>query len=200
MRIYALVWIFCVLAAVGLLAWMGTSVIPQSSAPASRGEALIGGPFTLSDATGKPVTEQDFAGRYMLVYFGFTHCPDICPTGLLLIGNALEQLDPALRARVTPIFVSLDPERDTPEVMGNYVQHFSPQLVGLTGTPEQIARIAEAYKVYYRKVENEDSALGYMIDHSGYMYLMGPDGKYLAHFPHHISEASLTEGLAKFVR
>jgi len=199
MRISAIVWIGCVLVAVGLLAWMGTGVIPDGGRTESKGTALVGGPFTLSNSAGKPVTEKDFAGKYLLVYFGFTHCPDICPTGLLLIENALDQLGRA-GDTVVPLFITLDPERDTAKVVGDYVTHFGDRFVGLTGTAEQIKQVAEAYKVYYRKVEEDSSNAGYMIDHSGYIYLMGPDGKYLAHFPHHISEAALKDGLAKFVR
>lgn len=199
MRISAIVWILCVLAAVGLLAWMGAGVIPESRRLPSGGEALIGGAYTLVDGKGATVTNKDFAGKYTLVYFGFTHCPDICPTGLLLIENAINQLGRA-GDRIVPLFISLDPERDTPKVVGNYVQHFGKRFVGLTGTPEQIKHVAEQYKVYYRKVEDKDAANGYMVDHSAYMYLMGPDGKYLTHFPHHISESALKDGLAKFVR
>lgn len=192
-----MVWILCVLAGMGLVAWMGAGVIPQPMAAKGESTALIGGPFTLSDRDGKPVTDKDFAGKYMLVYFGFTHCPDICPTGLLLIENVLDQLG---SDAIVPLFITLDPDRDTPKVIGDYVAHFGERIVGLSGTPEQIKQVAEAYKVYYRKVEDAEAPGDYMIDHSGYLYLMGPDGKYLAHFPHNISESALKDGLAKFVR
>lgn len=198
MRISAIVWIVCVLAAMGLLAWVGAPVVANRSAGLSSGTALIGGPFTLIDKDGKTVTDTDFRGRYMLVYFGFTHCPDICPTGLLLIGNALEQLG-SKGQQIAPVFITLDPERDTPAIMGQYVSHFSERLIGLSGSPEQVRQVAEAYKVYYRKTDATPGA-DYMIDHSGYMYLMGPDGTYLTHFPHQISESALKDGLAKFVR
>ncbi len=198
MRISAIVWIICVLVAVGLLAWMGTGVIPESRR-SSATSALVGGPFTLTTGQGETVTEKSYAGKYMLVYFGFTHCPDICPTGLLLIDNALDQLgDPA--KRIVPLFITLDPERDTQEVVGNYISHFGNRLIGLTGTPAQVKQAADAYKVYYRKVMDEDRAGEYTIDHSGYIYLMGPDGQYLAHFPHHISESALKDELAKLTR
>jgi protein SCO1/2 len=199
MRISAITWILCTLLLMGLLAWAGTSVIPPSQRQVESGRALVGGHFELVDGKGKKVTEKDFAGKYMLVYFGFTHCPDICPTSLLLMTNAIDQLG-AKGKEIVPVFITLDPERDTPEVVGNYVKHFSPRLIGLTGTPAQIKQAAEAYKVYYSKIEMKDSALGYMIDHSGYMYLMGPDGRYVAHFPHQISEAALNDALAKAVR
>ena len=199
MRISAIVWILCVLATIGLLAWMGTGMIPQGRTQTSPGTALVGGDFTLSDKNGKQITPQNFSGKYMLVYFGFTHCPDICPTGLLLIENAIDQLG-SKGNKIVPLFITVDPERDTAKVVGDYVAHFGKRIVGLSGTPEQIKHVADAYKVYYRKVDDKDAADGYMIDHSGYIYLMGPDGKYLAHFPHHISESALKDGLAKFVR
>lgn len=198
MRISAASWIISTLVLVGLLAWAGTGMIPRSDRP-ETGQALVGGHFELVDPQGKTVTEKDFAGKYMLVYFGFTHCPDICPTSLLLMTNAIEQLG-AKGEKIMPVFITLDPERDTPKVVGNYVKHFSPRLVGLTGSAAQIKQAADAYKVYFRKVEIKDSALGYMIDHSGYLYLMGPDGKYVAHFPHQISESALNDGLAKAVK
>lgn len=199
MRITAIVWIICVLLAVGLLAWVGTGLIPATDRAQSSGEALVGGPFTLTDGAGRTVTEKAFAGKYMLVYFGFTHCPDICPTGLLMIENALDQLGRD-RNKIVPLFITLDPERDTPTVVGTYVNHFGDRFIGLSGTPEQIKQVADGYKVYYRKVEDEDATGGYVVDHSAYIYLMGPNGKYVTHFPHHISESALKDGLAKHVR
>lgn len=184
----------------GLLAWIGSSAIPASArSDKSGGTALIGGDFTLADKQGNVVKPQDFKGKYMLVYFGFTHCPDICPTGLLLVETVLDQLG-SKADKIVPVFITLDPERDTPETVGTYVTHFGDRFVGLSGTPEQIKQVAQAYKVYYRKVEDEGARDNYMIDHSGYFYLMGPDGKYVSHFPHHISETALKDGLAKIVR
>lgn len=196
-----MIWILSVLAVMGLLAWVGVGVMPATpGAQPSTGEALIGGPFTLVDGSGKTVTDKSYRGKYMLVYFGYTHCPDMCPTALLLIGNALGELDDATRGKIAPLFITLDPERDTPPVMADYVRHFDHGMIGLTGSPAQIKQAAEAYKVYYSKVENEGSALGYLVDHSGYIYLMGPDGKYVTHFPNQVSESALKDGLAKFVR
>ena len=200
MKIPVLSWIVCVLAAVGLLAWLGSDMVPLTKdAPQTKGEALIGGDFSLVDGTGKPMTNKDFLGKYTLIYFGFTHCPDICPTSLLLIQNAINHLGDKGK-KVQPIFITLDPERDTPAVVGPYVQHFGPGLIGLTGSAEQIKQAAQAYKIYYRKVEDTESAMGYVIDHSGFMYLMGPDGKYITHFPHTIAEQSLTDGLAAAIK
>src|SRR3990170_5691873 len=130
----------------------------------TSGTALIGGPFTLIDQTGKPVTDRDFRGRYMLVFFGFTHCPDICPAELQVIARALDRLGDKA-AKVVPILITLDPERDTPKVMADYVKSFGPNFVGLTGSPEAIAAAAKAYRVAYAKVENKGSASDYSVDH-----------------------------------
>ncbi|PZP86007.1 MAG: SCO family protein [Azospirillum brasilense] len=197
MKLPVLSWIVCVLGLIGLVAWLGTGIVPVTKN--KGGEALVGGPFSLTAPDGSTVTDRDLRGKYALVYFGFTHCPDICPTSLLLMQNALDQLG-AKGKKVTPVFITLDPERDTPEIVGNYVSNFGDRFVGLTGTPEQIRAAADAYKVYYSKVEDENSALGYIIDHSGFMFLMDPDGKYVTHFPHSIAEQSLTEGLDAAIR
>ncbi len=199
MRLPVLSWILCVLALLGLLAWLGSDFAPVTKGGETANEALIGGDFSLTDGKGKTITNKDFRGKHMLIYFGFTHCPDICPTSLLLIQNAINQLGDKGK-NIVPIFITLDPERDTPEAVGQYVAHFGPNLVGLSGTAEQIKHVADAYKIYYRKVEDKDSAMGYVIDHSGFMYLMGPDGKYVTHFPHTIAEQSLTDGLAAAIK
>lgn len=199
MRLPVLSWIVCVLVLIGLLAWLGSTIAPVSKGAEAQGEALIGGDFSLIDGTGKTVTNKDFRGKYMLVYFGFTHCPDICPTSLLLIQNAINQLGDKGK-QVVPMFITLDPERDTPDAVGKYVAHFGPSFVGLSGSPAQIKQAADAYKIYYRKVQEPDSAMGYVIDHSGFMYLMDPDGKYVTHFPHTIAEQSLTDGLAAAIK
>jgi cytochrome oxidase Cu insertion factor (SCO1/SenC/PrrC family) len=120
------------------------------SAATATGTALIGGPFTLVNQDGKTVTEKDFLGRYMLVFFGYTYCPDICPTELQVMTAALEQMGEDAK-KIQPVFVSIDPERDTPEVVKSYVENFGSGLVGLTGAPEQVAQAAKAYRVYYAK-------------------------------------------------
>lgn len=140
----------------------------------AQGVAL-GGPFTLVDHTGRTVTERDFAGRALLVYFGFTYCPDVCPTELGTIAAALDAMGPA-GERVTPVFVSIDPERDTPAAMADYVSRFHPRMVGLTGSAEQVAQAARAYRVYYAKVRPREST-DYLMDHSSFIYLVGPDGR-----------------------
>jgi len=152
-----------------------------AAGPATSGKALVGGPFTLTDDTGKHVTDKDYRGRYMLVFFGYTSCPDICPAGLQLISAALENIG-AKADRVTPIFVSVDPQRDTPEKLAQYVKSFNPRLVGLTGTPEEITAVAKAYKVYFKKVPNETAPDDYGIDHTAIIYLMDPKGEFITHF------------------
>jgi len=136
---------------------------------------VLGGPFTLTDHTGRTVTEADFAGRLLLVFFGFTYCPDVCPTELGTIAAALDLLGEDAE-RVTPVLITIDPERDTPEALATYVALFHPRLVGLTGTAEQIAAVARSYRVYYAKVHPRD-ATDYLMDHSAFTYLVGPDGR-----------------------
>lgn len=177
------------------------SIVHQNGdLPESRsfGKAAIGGPFTLVDQAGKTVKDTDFRGQFMLVYFGFTYCPDICPTALLTMTNAINNLGKD-GEEVTPILISVDPERDKPDVLAQYVANFHPRLVGLTGTPEQVKAAADAYKVYYTKVEQKDSSLAYVVDHSGFIFLMSPKGEYLAHFPHDVAEQSLIDSLRRFI-
>ncbi|WP_298671042.1 SCO family protein [uncultured Sphingomonas sp.] len=146
--------------------------------------ARIGGPFTLTDQNGKSVTERDFAGKYRIMYFGYTFCPDVCPLDVQHIGAALkivEKEQPALGARVVPVFVTIDPARDNPAVLKQFVSAFHPRMVGLTGTPAQIAAIAKEYGVYYARGKGGPG--GYMMDHSRAAYLMSPEGKPLALLP-----------------
>lgn len=162
----------------------------------SIGVATVGGPFTLTDHRGKRVSDADFRGRYMLVFFGFTFCPDVCPTALQVSAAALDKLGPKAE-RVAPVFISVDPERDTPEAMARYVESFHPRLVGLTGSAEEIAAVAKSYRVYYRKAKDDKSAAGYTMDHSSIVYLMGPDGKFITHFTHTTSVDAMAAGIAR---
>lgn len=167
---------------------------PSSGSLTTGGKPLVGGPFTLTDATGRRVTEKDYAGKAMLVYFGYTNCPDICPAGLQTISAALDKLGEKAD-RLTPLFISVDPERDTPAVLGEYVKSFHPKIVGLTGSVEEADQAAKAYKVYHKKVELEGSAAGYAIDHSGIIYLMDANGEYLKHFQHNVTIDALAEAI-----
>ena len=145
------------------------------------GEALIGGPFELTDQDGNRVTDQTYKGKLMLIYFGFTFCPDACPTALGVMSAALDKLDVAAD-RVVPILITVDPERDTPPVLKDYVSNFHPRMVGLTGTPEQVAQVGKAYRVFYQKASGA-TAEDYLMDHTLLIYLMDREGKYLKHFP-----------------
>jgi protein SCO1/2 len=145
------------------------------------GRGHVGGPFELIDHTGKTRTDADFRGKLLLVYFGYTTCPDICPTDLMQISLAVEKLGND-GADVQPLFISVDPERDTTDVLAQYVANFHPRLIGLTGTPAQIRAVAESYKVYFAKYLPPDGAV-YLIDHTGFVYLMGRSGEYLGFFP-----------------
>lgn len=141
---------------------------------------VLGGPFSLVDQAGAPVTERDFAGQWLLLYFGYTYCPDICPTELGTIAAAMDALGP-LGDRVTPVFITIDPERDTPQAMAQYVERFHPRLRGLSGTSEQVAEAARRFRVYYAKVQPRDAGQ-YLMDHSSFVYLVGPDAKVRALF------------------
>jgi len=155
-----------------------------------------GGPFTLQDGDGKPVTDRDFRGKYMLVYFGYTFCPDACPTTLNEVADALDRLG-AKADQIQAIFITVDPKRDTPAVMKQYVAAFSPHLIGLTGSPEQIARVAEAYRVFYAVNRTGPGPNDYSIDHSSVLYLMGPDGGFIAAFRADQSGAEIADDLSE---
>lgn len=167
----------------------------QDSIPNAGGLVLptgveVGGPFTLTDHTGRAVTDESYRGKWMLVFFGFTFCPDVCPTELQVVGEVMDKLGPEA-AKVAPIFVTIDPERDTPPAMADYVKLFDDRLIGLTGTPEQIAAVARAYRVYYAKV-TPPGASTYLMDHSSFLYLMGPDGRFRTLFRHGASADDIT--------
>ncbi len=167
----------------------------------TTGKALIGGAFTLTDQNGERRSEANLMGHYSLVYFGYTYCPDVCPTSLSTMTQGLDLLaesDPAKAAAVLPVFITIDPERDTVEAMAGYAEHFHPRLMALTGTPEEVAVAAKAYRIYYQKVE-EAEASDYLMDHSSIIYLMGPDGGYLTHFTHASTAEDIAKGLAEQV-
>jgi len=164
----------------------------------STGKALIGGPFALTDHTGKRVTEKDFEGKFMLVFFGYTFCPDFCPAELQVISAALDELGEKVK-KVTPIFITIDPERDTVEQMKSYVSNFHEQLIGLTGSMEEIRAAAKVYRVYFKKVTSDASSSDYVMDHSSIVYLMSPQGEYLTHFAYGTGVEKMAEGMAKFL-
>lgn len=143
----------------------------------------IGGPFALIDQNGVSVTDKTYAGKWLLVYFGYTFCPDACPLGLTTIAEALDQLPPKVADEIVPALITVDPERDTPAVLKDYVAAFSPRLIGLTGTPEQVQAALKTWRVYARKAETQPDG-SYLVDHSTFTYLMDPEGRYAAHFSH----------------
>jgi cytochrome oxidase Cu insertion factor (SCO1/SenC/PrrC family) len=158
------------------------------------GRGPVGGPFTLTDQTGKQRSDTDFRGKLMIVYFGYTYCPDVCPTDLMAITQALDALGPAA-GEVQPVFITIDPERDT-KVLADYVSAFHHSLVGLTGSLDEIRKVANSYKAFYVKVQDERSG-DYSIDHAGVIYLMGRNGEYLGFMPPQTNPNRLTEVLRK---
>jgi protein SCO1/2 len=144
------------------------------------GTPLIGGPFHLVDENGRPRSDEDFRGKLMLIYFGYSFCPDLCPTTLATMGQALDELGPKA-SDVAALFITVDPERDTPEHLKGYAEQFGPDFTALTGSAEQIAEAAHAYKVFYRKAETKPGT-PYLMDHSSVVYLMDRIGRYLAYF------------------
>ena len=154
------------------------------------GRGPIGGPFTLTDHTGRLRSDSEFRGRLMIVYFGYTFCPDVCPTDLQAITIALNALGPLAR-QVQPIFITIDPERDT-SVLAEYISAFHPSLIGLTGSPAEVRKVANAYKAFYTKVSDERTG-EYSIDHSGVIYLMGRNGEYLGFMPPQTRPDRLTD-------
>jgi protein SCO1/2 len=158
----------------------------------------VGGPFSLIDGDGKPVTDQTWHGKYMLVYFGYTFCPDVCPTTLTNLADALDKLG-AKADRIQPLFITVDPKRDTPDVVKQYAAAFGPRIIGLTGSAEQIATAAKEYRVYYAEHRTGPGPDDYSMDHSSVLYLMGPDGRFIAPLRADQSGPELATALTKFI-
>ena len=169
--------------------------------PAPLEGAAIGGDFTLIDKTGKTVRAADFAGRYRTLYFGYTFCPDVCPIDVQVLMQGFHLFakeHPELAAKVAPLFITVDPARDTPQVVGQFAAHFGKELIGLTGSEAQIARVAKSFAVYYKK--SEGAAPGaYLMDHSRAAYLMGPEGQPIALLPVDKDAKAVSAELAKWV-
>ncbi|WP_379923475.1 SCO family protein [Erythrobacter sp. R86502] len=168
----------------GAMVLAGCSAAAPVEEPPLAG-AAIGGDFALTGSAGQTVRWDDFAGKYRIVYFGYAFCPDVCPTDMQRVAQGLKVLkasDPAKAAMIQPIFISIDPERDTPAVVGEFAAAFSPDIIGLTGTPDQIAAAAKTFKVFYAKGEQVNGG-GYLVDHSNIVYLFGPEGQPLATLP-----------------
>ena len=171
---------------------------PRQAGVRISGEANIGGPFSLVDQTGATVTDADFRGKAMLIYFGYTYCPDICPASPQIMAAALDRLEPEERARIQPILITVDPERDTVDQLAQYVQSpaFPDDLVGLTGTEDQIAEVAGAYRVAYRRAGEGDD---YLMDHTSIVYLMDSEGEFADVFTHGTDPAAMAARLQDFL-
>jgi protein SCO1/2 len=163
----------------------------------ATGAALIGGPFELTDQDGKRVGDQQFRGKLMLVYFGYTFCPDICPTTVLDMSQAMDLLGPAAE-QVQPIFITVDPERDTPAELKKFLSNFHPRTVGLTGTAAEIQAAAKAYRVYYARAKGS-AERDYLMDHMSIVYLMDRQGKYLTHFTMKDHGEEMAAAIKKFL-
>lgn len=171
--------VLAVALAAGFYTWRASESVPALGRTVQTGTAQIGGPFTLTDQNGSKRSSSDFGGRFMLVYFGYSFCPDVCPTTLSLMADALDRLGPS-GSRVVPVFITIDPERDTPAKLKPYMASFGPRFVGLTGDLASIKTVAGLYRVYIKK-EPLDGG-GYGMDHSSVIYLMGPDGRFVAYW------------------
>jgi cytochrome oxidase Cu insertion factor (SCO1/SenC/PrrC family) len=180
----------------GGLLWHESASVPGLGRNVVTGQADIGGPFRLTDQNGATKTQADFRGRYQLIYFGYSFCPDVCPTTLAVMGQALDRLGSGGK-RITPIFITIDPARDTPKVLGEYMKAFGPQFVGLTGSEAQIAQVEKEYRVYAQKkpIDPTHPERGYGMDHSSVIYLMGPDGKMISFYDEAISPDDLAKDL-----
>lgn len=181
--------LLAVVAAIGvaaITAWFQVSDKSVTSTSMVLPKVKIGGPITLTDHTGTRVSEADFAGKYMMIYFGYTYCPDVCPTELTIMTQALMELadsDPEMAEKITPVFITVDPKRDTVAVMKEYVDNFHPRMVGLSGSSDDTKAAAKAYRVFYSLGEPDEDG-DYGVDHSSFLYFMGPDGAYRTMFKH----------------
>ena len=171
-------WLFALAAVLAGSLWHAGDRFAGLGHTIAMGNASVGGPFVLTDQTGRTRSDRDFRGRYMLIYFGYTLCPDVCPTTLSVMADALAKLGPR-RDRIVPIFITIDPDRDRPKVLSEYLKAFGTDFVGLTGSPAAIRKVASSYRVYYAK---HPLAQGYALDHTSVLYLMGPDGKFVTFY------------------
>ncbi|MCY3755237.1 MAG: SCO family protein [Alphaproteobacteria bacterium] len=171
---------------------------PQKPPPL---EALFGGPFELTDHDGRAVTDGTFRGRFTLFYFGYTFCPDLCPTNLLTMAEAVEALGPEQAGRVQPLFVTVDPERDDLPALRDYMAHFGPRFLGLRGTPAQTRAVLKAWRIHRRKVPAEAGADAddYLVDHATLTFLMGPDGRFRTLFPHDTPAEKMTATIRRYL-
>ena len=189
-------YLLLVAALIGGVLWYESEKVPGLGRVVTTGQADVGGPFQLTDQGGKRVTDKDFRSRYMLIYFGYSFCPDVCPTTLAVMAQALEKVGDRSQ-RIVPILITIDPERDTPKVLEDYVKAFGPSFVGLTGSVDEIKAVEKKYRVYAVKKPLEGGNYG--MDHSSVIYLMGPDGKMVSFYDEAISPDDLAKDLKQKV-
>lgn len=180
-------------AALAVLGYVGVRLYQDLVLRAEQSQVPIGGPFTLTDQTGATRTEKDLLGQPSVIYFGYTYCPDVCPTELVNIVGALDQLGPKSK-QVRAVFITIDPERDTQKAMADFVDNLGGGLIGLTGTPEQVAAAARSYRVYYQKGKPKADG-AYTVDHSGFVYIMDRQGRYAAHLGPNAAPEKIAEKL-----
>jgi protein SCO1/2 len=187
-----------VAALAGALLWREADSVPGMGRVVTSGEIAVGGPFQLVDQDGKKVSDADFRGRFMLIYFGYSFCPDVCPTTLGVMAEALDRMGADGR-KIVPVFITVDPARDTPKVLKQYMAAFGPRFVGLTGDDAAIGKVEKAYRVYAKKRPLDDAKPdgNYAMDHSSVMYLVGPDGKVVTYYDEAISPDDLAADLKK---
>jgi protein SCO1/2 len=181
-------------AGLGVVVWLGALAVMDSRSHDGAGTALVNAEFDLIDQTGAPTRDEDLHGRWLLVFFGFTNCPDICPTTLAEIANARDALGP-LGAEVRPVFITVDPERDTPEALAAYVSAFGDDVVGLTGPLPAVEAATRAFKGYLRKASNPGAPDGYSMDHTTYLYLIDPDGAFVTFYRYGVGADALAADL-----
>ncbi|HEY5238558.1 MAG TPA: SCO family protein [Rhizomicrobium sp.] len=181
-------WLLAIAAVIGGFLWHAGDLV------GTTGAALVGGPFALTDQNGRARTDKDFRGRFMLLYFGYSYCPDVCPTTLAEMGDALEQLGGNAK-RIVPVFITIDPARDKPAVLKTYLKSFGANFIGLTGSDKAITNVAHEYRVYFQKQALAGG--GYAMNHSSTIYLMGPDGKFIAYYDESIGPDGLAKELKK---
>jgi len=184
-----------------VIAASNSTVLAASNAVPPPLASLFGGPFQLVDHNGKSVSDKDFRGKFMLIYFGYTYCPDICPTNLQEMALALDALGMEAK-KVQPIFISIDPGRDKPAELKEYVSNFGSGFVGLTGTEAQIRAVTKSYRVHRRKVilPGQEATDDYFVDHSSLTHLVGPDGKFRTLFPHNTKGVVMAKRMRKYLK
>lgn len=197
MRPSRIAWLVCGIALAIFLALKIMTSSPQTVVTTNVASVPIGGAFTLIDQDGKTVTEKSWPNKYLLIYFGFTHCPDICPLGLSKMNEALQALPEKQRDLIQPILITVDPERDTPESLKTYVGLFNERLVGLTGTVEQIEHIKKLYRVF---AEKQGDGKDYMVNHSGFTYFMTPQNELALVFAHETSPDDMTKQIGDYLK